>query len=84
MGSQTEYDEGPQFHLISIRKTHDGAINLSQKSKDESILAYEIPAVDFRVYPSNNYISKKVLRKYKKKGTYRSSTVLRIRFFSDT
>ena len=33
----TEHDEDPQFHLISIRKTHAGAMNLSQKSKDESI-----------------------------------------------
>ena len=52
---RTEYDEDPQFHLISTRKTHDGAINLFQKSKDTSILACGTPVVDVRVYPSNHF-----------------------------
>jgi len=48
----TGYDEDPQFHPASIRKTHDEAINLFQKSKDRSILAYGTPVVDVHVYPS--------------------------------
>lgn len=51
----TEYDEDLQFHLISIRKIHDGAINLFPKSKDRSILACETRVADVRVYPSNHY-----------------------------
>ena len=61
MWSHTEYDEDPQSRLISIRKTHDVAINLFQKSKDKSILAYETPVVDVRVYPRNNYLAKNIL-----------------------
>ena len=83
----TEHDGDPQFHLSNLHKKDSwwGHEPLSEvKRWVHSILAYETPVVDFRVYPSNNYLSEKRPLEGKKKGAYRSSTVLRIRFFSDT